>query len=156
MNWYIKHPETKLRSDYYLQPFDRNLWLAFIFSVIVVNIFIVIVVQNFVDEKHNGRGLIDDLLIGLETFCNQNGISFDYKNISLKILYMLLRNISYIALVSFGAVITSFLAVEIPKIPFQTVDEFVQNGKYQLLVLNASYVHLYLLVGNLFLFSFPL
>lgn len=123
-----------MRSDYYLQPFERNLWLALSFSIIAINIFIVIITQYFVNEEKNNRTLIDDLLIGLESLCNQSGSRFQYENIPFRILWVVLRMISYMALASFGAVITSFLTTEIPQIPFQNIEEFVQNGEYELVV----------------------
>lgn len=146
MNWYIKHPKTNSRSDYYLQPFDKNLWLAFIFSIIILNIIIVVVALNFDNEKKYNRSIIDYLFIGLDTCCSQGGY-YEYENIPLRILYLILRIVCYIATASLSAVIVSFLTIEIPQIPFKTFEEFLQVGDYKLLVMAPSLAHSYLKVA---------
>ena len=45
---------------------------------------------------------------------------------------------------SFGAVITSFLSVDYPEVPFRNLEEFIKNGQYKLLLLNNGVIHAYL------------
>lgn len=56
---------------------------------------------------------------------------------------------------SFGCVITSFLSIKIPVIPFKTFEEFVDNGQFQLTLPDFGLTAIYFRVkfSDIFLFN---
>lgn len=44
---------------------------------------------------------------------------------------------------SYGAVLASFVAVETVQVPFTTVEEFLENGQYKLLLTRNTFVDQY-------------
>ena len=137
VNWYIKHPGTKLRPDFYIPPFRDTFWLAIISSVLIGSILVVIIRR--LAPKQEKRHITDDIFIGLEYLCNQCG-NDEIKNSSLRIASLFLRLIFVIAMASFGAVVTSYLAVKTPEVSFVDLQSFLQNGKYKI-VADNEYVH---------------
>lgn len=130
INWYIKYPRKEMRSDYYLQPFDTHIWFVLL-SVTIFGTILIILVQSFIQS--NKRFLIDDLFLGLESFCNQCGNDF-IENFSLRLICIALRLISLASIAFYGAIITSFFAVEVVEPPFTNLEEFVANGEYRLIL----------------------
>lgn len=122
VDWYIKYPKTYLRSDYYLQPFQRNLWFIILFHLLFGTGLIIL--ESIVNKKF-GIGLI---FTAFEIFCNQSNEGRDYT--SLKIILLMMNIIGFVIVNAFGAVITAFLSVEIMKTPFSDLEGFVKNGQY--------------------------
>lgn len=123
-NWFIRQPKASLRPDYYLQPFEKELWMVIIIFLIIGSglvVFATYISKTFETEN---------LFLVFEIFCNQSNENTD--QFSLKIMFLLFNIIGLVIVSSFGAVITSFLSVEIPKIPFKDLDGFIRNGQYKL------------------------
>lgn len=118
-----------MRSDYYLQPFDTHLWFVLL-SVTIIGTILIILAQSFI--RSSKRYLIDNLFLELESFCNQCGNDF-IDNSSLRLICILLRLISLTSIALYGAIITSFFALEIVDPPFTNLEEFVANGEYRLI-----------------------
>ena len=119
-----------MRSDYYLEPFDKDLWFALL-SVILIGTSCVITAQNLI--RNGDRPLIDNLFLAFETLINQCG-NEDMKSISLRLICLFLRIIALITIGLYGATVTSFLAVESFKVPFKNREGFLKNGEFQLLL----------------------
>lgn len=77
-----------------------------------------------------------------ESYCGQNCNS-DIENIYLRIIYILPQTIAIIITASFGAVITSFLAVEILQVPFTDMEKFAENGQYKLILYRGNFLAKY-------------
>lgn len=89
---------------------------------------------------------MDNLFLVFEIFCNQSG-NAEMENISLRILCLGINILGLVLIISFGAAITAFLAVQIVEIPFTNLDEFFENGKYKLSIDSPNFVSSYLKVG---------
>lgn len=89
--------------------------------------------------KLKKRCFVDNLFFVFEFFCNQNGNEV-MENIFIRIVALGMSIIGLVLVNSFGAVITAYLAVEIPKIPFIDFDQFVENGQYQLAMCDVNNV----------------
>ena len=146
---YIKYPRGNLRPDYYLQPFQSDYKLSLLF-IIIIGTALILIIQKIITER--GRNYVDNLFLTLENFCNQSG-NDNLRNTSIRIICISTRIAALITAISFGAVITSFFAVEIPEIPFTNLEEFVQNGHYKLVLNNDSieFMHSYFEVKSLIL-----
>lgn len=134
-NWYIKYPESKLKSDYYLGPFEIDFWLAIIFSIMLQTISIIVVkycLKKIVDVEE-GNILSANMCVGIETLCNQSG-SDGPKNLSFRIIDISLRFLAIFSMNSYGAVIISFLTLKFPIIPFSNLNEFFEVNEYRLVI----------------------
>lgn len=118
-----------LQADYYLRPFEKDFWFVCFASIVLAGSILSVLIRVVLKEEDE-RGLVDQIFIGLETICNQCG-NDQIKTIPLRTLSFSLRISSFIVLGSFGAVVTSYLTVKIPLIPFTNRDEFIRNGKYR-------------------------
>lgn len=116
-----------MRQDYFLQPFEKNLWLAITTSIIIGTAFAWLLQKIL---KSN-RFFVDNLFLVFETFSNQIG-NEDMKNISFRFFYLIISMVSIVVANSYAGIITAFLAIEIPEIPFRNFPEFIRNGQYQL------------------------
>lgn len=135
LNWYIKYPKGELRSDYYFMPFEKYLWLALLFIMIIATICLTII-QNRNPTKT--RLFIDNIFLALESFCNQCG-SDNIENISSRIICILLRATALTLIGVYGAIITSFLSVQIFQPPFTNKKEFLANKEYQFIILDEFF-----------------
>ena len=91
--------------------------------------------QCFIPNKK--RNFVDDLFLGLESFCNQSG-NDEIKTGYLRSISILLRLTAIMSIALYGATITSYLAVETFKPPFTNLDEFMINGEYRLLLTSTN------------------
>ena len=140
LNWYIRYPSTAISSDYYLQPFDTYLWLALL-SIVFFTTLLIIFIQNLI--RNEKRNFVDSLFLAIESFCNQCGNDY-LENVSIRIVSMLLRLFGILSIGLYGAIITSFLAVEIPRPPFTTLQGFIDNGQYKFEIYENSSLLAYL------------
>lgn len=100
--------------------------------------------------KHEKASGIDLAFAGLDLFCNQNGCE-EFNNFNFKILLITFRIVALLILPAYGAVVTSYLAVQIPKIPFRNLDEFITENKgYVLALYRSRFVKYYFEVSNIF------
>ena len=137
---YIRQPRSTLASDYFLRPFNYNIWMAVIFSIVIGNIFVIIF--HLFKEKSEERSFTDNIFLIFESFCNQTG-NDKMENIFLRIISLESRMIAIILMATFSAVITSFLTLEIPEIPFHNFQQFVRNGQFKLILSKRSPFYLY-------------
>lgn len=153
VNWYIKNPRGEEQSNYYLQPFGFDVWRSIIFFIIVGSIIIIIIQRLFenIVHKTNISPIAEYLFIGFESFCNQIG-SQEFKNSSFRVACFSFRFLALFIIPSYSAVIISFIAVRIPHIPFQNMDEFFKDGTYKLASQNGNFFNLDLEV-NFYFFS---
>ena len=77
------------------------------------------------------RSFTDNLFIGFEVLCNQNG-NEEINAISSRIVCIALNIPAIVILTAFSAIITSYLAVETFDPPFKNMKEFMENGRYKL------------------------
>lgn len=131
MNWYIKYPEIKVRANYYIQPFHPYLW-ACILCTITFGCFWSVLIKKILKNDEN-VSLIDFAFLAFESFCNQFGFGKDFKKYSLRILNFTFKLTALIIVPAYGGDLTSYLAIKLPKIPFNNLEEFVKNGRYILL-----------------------
>lgn len=125
-----------MSSDYFVRPFEVHVWLAIFVSIVIFG-SILLAIANMID-KSDRRSLVDDIFIGFESISNQSG-NDNVEKISCRIICISLRAASLFVLGSLGAVITSFLTVEIPQVPFTNLEEFSANGQYRV-VTNDAFV----------------
>lgn len=124
----------QLRSDYYLLPFDHFFWIALL-SVMLLGTFFILIIQQLMRSKK--RVFTDDLFLVLESFSNQCG-NDDIQNFSLRCICIFLRFTALISMAVYGAIITSFFAVETFKVPFTNLEDFVVNGEYKFITKNTT------------------
>lgn len=92
--------------------------------------------------EHKDRCFVDNLFAIFECLCSQDG-GEDFKKISSRIVSIFMRFLAIMVIGSFGAVITSYLAVEIPEIPFKNLEEFDRHGRYQLITVKSDYTEVF-------------
>lgn len=97
---------------------------------------------NFFLNYTEKASIIDFAFIGLHSFCNQSGCH-DLKNIHLRIVIITLRIVALLIIPAYGAVITSYLAVQIPRIPFSNLDEFIEDKGYVLAMYRSRFLKYY-------------
>lgn len=85
---------------------------------------------------------IDNIFSTIESFCGQ-GSNGDVESLYLKIVSILSQMVAIVITASFGAVITSFLTVEILQIPFTDIKEFADNGEYKLILYRGNFLDKY-------------
>lgn len=85
---------------------------------------------------------IDLVFIGLDHICNQNGAR-DFKKIQFRIACYTIRILAMFVVPAYSAIIISFLAISVLKIPFRNLEEFKMDGRYKLLVPIGSYMDYY-------------
>lgn len=146
MNWYIKYPTYTRQVDYYIQPFGSDVWSAILIFVIFGNM--TLIMMSFLKKHKQNFVFIDNLFVTFDCFCNQGKYLFpasfkmNFKvltlfadgsqNIIFKTLIFSFRFLALFITAAYSAIILSFLTVQITKIPFRNVEEFMNNGKYEL------------------------
>lgn len=131
-----------MRSDFYLQPFEEELWRA-IALIFAIGSILTLLVEKFLKSKN--RSLVDNVFLVFELFCSQTG-NEEMETISLRIVGLSMGIIGMVIVNSFGAVITSFIAVHNFEIPFTNLDQFLENGQYKLMTDDLDFMYNYLKV----------
>lgn len=72
MNWYIKTPDFKEESDYYIQPFDGQLWLSIFAALLTGTIFGIIL---YLSQRKRFE-LLDLLFMSFDHICSQGKKDF--------------------------------------------------------------------------------
>lgn len=139
VNWYIKYPTSVLRPDFFMQPFHKDLWMAIFVFILVGNTFLVALSKL---KLKKAASAIDNTFLIFERLCNQSS-NGKMKNYYLKLVCILSQMIALTITASFGAVITSYVAVETLQVPFTNIEEFVENGRYKFATKPESFVDQY-------------
>ena len=141
---YMKYPSAKLESDFYLRPFDKTLWVVVI-SSLFLGTMLVVFLNIF--SKNERYCLAENIFSVSGIFCNQSNEEGNETN-SLKIVLLMMNILGFVIVNSFGAVITAFLSVKIPIIPFNNLEEFGKDGGYILQLYRRGDLHKFLEVHD--------
>lgn len=104
--------------------------------IVIFGTVLVLAVRNSLNEAKK-IDFVDAAFLSIETFYTQCG-NDKIESFSLRLISITLRITAIIVIACYGAVITSFLAVKIPKIPFKNVHEFLENGEYRLALRSSN------------------
>lgn len=85
---------------------------------------------------------VEIAFIGLDSLSYQNGNS-EFDKTYLRIVIFVLRLMAMLIIPAYNAVITSYLAIRKPEIPFTNLEEFIDDGRYLLAMPFQSFTYFY-------------
>ena len=117
-------------SDFYLQPFDAYTWLTFL-AILLFGTALILLIQILIQNEN--RNFPDNLFLCLEFFCGQCG-NDNIENPSLRLISLALLLNTLMATCFYGAVVTSFFAVEMFQPPFTNLEDYLAHaGEYKIM-----------------------
>ncbi|PSN29860.1 hypothetical protein C0J52_26359 [Blattella germanica] len=138
---YIQEPKTKkLNWINFFLPFRWPLWICIFFTLVLLAICLTIASRL---EHVNGTRelstytLMDSFLYVLGSFCGQ-GQNATPTAWTCRIVYLLSLLVGIIILAAYSAALISFLTVQRPDLPFETLGEFLSDGSYNIFIPNGS------------------
>ncbi|KAL0276546.1 UNVERIFIED_CONTAM: hypothetical protein PYX00_004103 [Menopon gallinae] len=153
---FTKVPDAEINFSSYLQPFNRNLWIAtvaWLLSLTATAVSFKFFITSALMKKSfcflMDAG--DDLLAPFSALCSQdiNGEMYD-KLMSLRMLVIISHMVPLFLLPSYSGALISFLGNPPPRLPFTDLKEFEDNGKYKLTAISASFDETFLTSGEKF------
>ncbi|XP_015190973.1 PREDICTED: glutamate receptor ionotropic, delta-1-like [Polistes dominula] len=135
---FIKKPKRFfIKWSSYFLTFSLTLWIA-VFGIIIVTTILLVFIK-----KQNGTdrcfvNLLSDNFLEIWGIICQQGLADFPDNSSLRIVYFSLFILAVVLLAAYSAALISFLTSNMQIVPFRTLEDFIDDGTYQLAVYYAS------------------
>ncbi|KAI4485059.1 hypothetical protein M0802_012817 [Mischocyttarus mexicanus] len=123
-------------SSFFL-TFSFSIWISIFGVIIVTSILLIFLKKNIGDVQKIGCLLSGNFLEIWGIFCQQ-GLSDFPENISLRIVYITIFLSAVVLSAAYSAALISFLTTTNVILPFRSLEEFVEDGSYQLYVFRGS------------------
>ncbi|XP_074094952.1 glutamate receptor 1 isoform X1 [Cotesia typhae] len=133
---YFREPNSTLQWSAYFEAFSSDIWMIMI-SMIVLIPALITLIKIHQSKKMISHIIAENYLNVWGIFCQQ-GLSEFPARTSLRIVYFAMLVSAFILSAAYSAALISFLAVSEDKLPFSSLDEFVEDGTYKFLVLKDS------------------
>nr|XP_012235170.1 PREDICTED: glutamate receptor 3-like [Linepithema humile] len=138
---FIKEPETcGVKWLGYFQVFNLQIWIALI-MVIAITPLLLLYMKYYMQTFHGFRHVInlisDNYLCIWGIFCLQSLIDFPSSS-PLRLAYFTIILTAVLIMTHYSAALVSFLTACNTILPFRTIDEFVNDGTYELIVPRGS------------------
>ncbi|KAJ9590507.1 hypothetical protein L9F63_016458, partial [Diploptera punctata] len=141
---FIRQPmEEEIKWDDYLKPFSLHLWVTLSISVLVVSVVLSnvhVIGRHFGNEEIRSSSrycLYDSFFYVFGIFCQQ-GHAFTPIALSSRIVYLTAYLTAVVTLSAYSAALISFLTRKTTILPFQNLQQLMQDDTYQLGVLDGS------------------
>ncbi|KAG5331159.1 GLR1 protein, partial [Acromyrmex charruanus] len=160
INLYIKEPGIcGVKWIGYFQTFNSRTWATIIILIATVPLLLFFM-KSYRDQSRNAMDLISENFICIwGIFCQQAliGINIKFtttskligiliklfplefpKNLSLRVAYITIFLTAMLIMAHYSAALICFLTVCIRVLPFQTLEEFIDDGTYKLIMLRGT------------------
>ncbi|KAL2749305.1 putative glutamate receptor isoform X1 [Vespula maculifrons] len=134
----IREPEKfGIKWSSYFQTFTNTVWIAILGILMTASILLIFPkIKSGIDRKI-GYLFIDNFLEIWGIFCQQGLADFSGES-SLKIAYFSIFLLVTVLSAAYSAGLISFLTSTIHILPFHSLESFVQDGNYQLVVVRGT------------------
>ncbi|THK33012.1 glutamate receptor 1-like [Diachasma alloeum] len=134
---YVKKLDgARLQWNAYFGAFKADVWALIIGSIIVTPI-VLTVIKYTKKRRHAFSMAIEHYLYVWGIYCQQ-GLSEFPDETALRILYVSIFISALVVSAAYSASLTSFLTVASIYLPFNSMEEFANDGRYKLIVLQDS------------------
>ncbi|XP_028046100.1 glutamate receptor 2 [Monomorium pharaonis] len=131
---YFKQPEaSKVYWSMYFRAFSSGIWITLVVIIIVVSIMLTII-----KTKGFSITLMCENYINVWGIYCQQGLPVFPKESSMRLVFLSIYVSSIVILSIYSASLISYLALCTPKLPFSTLEGYVEDGSYKLIVLQNS------------------
>ncbi|XP_072757312.1 glutamate receptor 1-like [Anoplolepis gracilipes] len=120
----------------YFQMFDWNIWIAIVVLLLITPLLLSFM-KMYCEFIRTMDLISDNFLCIWGIFCQQALIAFP-KNSSLRIAYFTIFLTAILVTAHYSAALVCFLTSCIRILPFHSIDEFVTDGTYKLIVPRGS------------------
>ncbi|XP_076760313.1 glutamate receptor ionotropic, kainate 2 [Xylocopa sonorina] len=135
---YLKQSEMMTVKWFaYYKTFSFTLWMS-ILAIIIISPFIFALIRSRVDSTSITRGLFDEIVRVWGIFCQQGISATVPRTWSLRIAYFTLLATAIVISAAYSASLICFVTGYIHDVPIRTVDEFIEDGTYGLIVVRDS------------------
>ncbi|XP_053593783.1 glutamate receptor ionotropic, kainate 2 [Microplitis demolitor] len=133
---YFKEPTASLKWSSYFEAFSDHIWM-----IIMILLMLTPVLLTFMKIQQKNKYItnivIENYLNVWGIFCQQ-GLSEFPTRTSLRIAYFSMFISALVISAAYSAALISFLTVSTDNMPFNNLDEFIEDGTYKFLVLKDS------------------
>ncbi|KYN34710.1 Glutamate receptor delta-2 subunit [Trachymyrmex septentrionalis] len=138
INLYFKEPGIcGVKWIGYFQTFSSRTWVTIIMLITTAPLLLFFM-KTCRDQSRSTVDLISENFICIwGIFCQQALIEFP-KSSSLRVAYFTILLAAVLIMAHYSAALICFLSACIHVLPFQTLDEFVNDGTYKLIVIRDS------------------
>ncbi|XP_072757348.1 glutamate receptor 1-like [Anoplolepis gracilipes] len=134
---FIRQPEIcGVKWLGYFQMFDWNIWIAIVMLLLITPLLLSFM-KMYCEFRRIMDLISDNFLCIWGIFCQQALTAFP-KNSSLRIAYFTIFLTAILVTAHYSAALVCFLTSCIRILPFRSIDEFVTDGTYQLIVPRGS------------------
>ncbi|CAL1689773.1 unnamed protein product [Lasius platythorax] len=120
----------------YFQTFSLRIWVAIVILIAIAP-FLLSFMKTCRESRNTVDLISDNFLCIWGIFCQQALIAFP-RCTSLRVAYFTIFLTAVLITAHYSAALVCFLTACIRVLPFRTIDEFVDNGHYQLIVPRGS------------------
>ncbi|XP_043669509.1 glutamate receptor U1-like isoform X2 [Vespula pensylvanica] len=134
---YIKEPDAlNIEWSNYFRAFSYKLWIALIVLIFITPILLAW--MKITLNQSNYVSLISDSYLQIwGIFCQQGLVEFPQRS-SLRLAYISLFLLALVVSSAYSASLISFLTNVVHRLPFVSLEEFVQDGTYKLITAKDS------------------
>ncbi|XP_047350366.1 probable glutamate receptor [Vespa velutina] len=131
---YIQEPHIfSIKWSSYFLTFSNSIWIAIFGILVVTTILLILFKIKIGTNRDTGYLFYDNFLDIWGIFCQQGLTDFPNRS-SLKIAYFSLYILAVVLSAAYSASLISYLTSGIRKLPFRSLESFVEDGTYQLSV----------------------
>ncbi|XP_046821722.1 glutamate receptor ionotropic, kainate glr-3-like isoform X1 [Vespa crabro] len=135
---YIKKPQLfAINWSSYFLVFSNFVWIAMFGILIFASILLAFFKIRYETDRNIGYLLIDNFLEIWGIFCQQGLVDFPEIS-SLKIAYLSIFFLAVVLSAAYSAALISFLTSDVTILPFHSLEGFIADGTYQLIVLRGT------------------
>ncbi|THK32992.1 probable glutamate receptor [Diachasma alloeum] len=127
---------ARLQWNAYFKAFSMDVWMVIIGLILTIPIFLTL--MRYKRKHYYLLPLALEHYLSIWGIYCQQGLSEFPKPTSLRIVYLSIFISALVSSGAYSASLISFLAVSSSYSPFSTIEEFVEDGSYQLIVLKNS------------------
>ncbi|XP_018308804.1 glutamate receptor 1 [Mycetomoellerius zeteki] len=138
INLYIKEPGIcGVKWIGYFQTFNPRTWATIIILIATVPLLLFFM-KSYRDQSRSAMDLIFENFICIwGIFCQQALTEFP-KNLSLRVAYITIFLTAMLIMAHYSAALICFLTVCTRVLPFQTLEEFIDDGTYKLIMIRGT------------------
>ncbi|XP_076548514.1 glutamate receptor ionotropic, kainate 2 [Osmia lignaria lignaria] len=135
---FLKKPDIfSVRWFAYLKAFSTIVW-KFIFACCLVSVCTLTFLRSRIESSDVMRGVFyEEIFRILGIMCQQGLVEFP-RHTTLKIAYCTLLLTAFVITTAYSASLIGFLTAHVRDIPFRTIDEFLEDGTYKVIVLRGT------------------
>ncbi|KAL2712483.1 hypothetical protein V1478_018006 [Vespula squamosa] len=135
---YFKEPQLfTINWSSYLLAFSNSIWISIFGVLIVVPILLIFFKMKNESSRNMGNIFLDNFIDIWGIFCQQGLPVFPHRS-SLRIAYFSIFLLTVVLSAAYSAALISFLTSIIQRLPFRSLEDFVEDGTYQFIVFSGS------------------